>query len=100
VDAANKSGVKHVDDWLCPPRDRLLPSDTLTDKEGRGITASPPARSPLSRKIKDTDKADFEGDIDGVGGQLAINLLLITIGCLMLLLVVVGLISYCRAVSS
>jgi hypothetical protein len=108
---ANKTGVKPVDDWQCPARDRPQVADSTSDGDGRPLTQWSPshvhgaaAGSSLLRRIKDTDKADADfdaaDDADGVGGHLAVQLLLITLGCLAVMLIVVGLVSYCRAVGS
>jgi len=98
---AERSGAKQVDDWLCP----TPYSQTTTSTRRRSGTAAVdrPSTGQRHRSTVDqvTGAAAAEGQADGdeVDG-LTMNLLLITISVLLVLLVVVGLASYCRAVHS
>jgi len=101
-DTAERSGVKQIDDWLCPAPYRQtgtstrrrsgLPATAAVDRLATGQRH----RSTTGDKVKNgVGERDDEND-DG----LTIDLLLITLGVLLALLIVVGLASYCRAVRS
>ena len=121
---AKRSGAKQVDDWLCPtPYSQTTTStrrrsgtaavdrpstgqrhrSTVDQVRGGGTGAGVQSTGQRHRSTDDqvTGAAAAEGQADGdeVDG-LTMNLLLITISVLLVLLVVVGLASYCRAVHS
>jgi len=98
--AAERSNAKQIDDWLCPTPYRQtststrrrsgLPATAAVD----GLATGQRHRSAADDEVK--NGAEESSDDDG----LTIDLLLMTLGVLLALLVVVGLASYCRAVRS
>ena len=96
---AERSGAKQVDDWLCPTPYPQTP--TSTRRRSGTAAVDRPATGQRHRSTADevTSAVDRLSDGDDVD-SLTMDLLLITLGVLLALLIVVGLASYCRAVRS
>jgi len=96
-----RSGVKQIDDWLCPTPYRQTGTSTRRRSGLPGTAAVDRlATGQRHRSSADVDtKSGVQGrDDDENEDGLTIDLLLMTLGVLLTLLIVVGLASYCRAV--
>ena len=97
-----RSGAKQIDDWLCPSPQRHTGTSTRR-RSGLPATAAVD-RLATGQKHRSTTgvqaKDGAEGRSDDENDGLTIDLLLMTLGVLLALLLVVGLASYCRAVRS
>ena len=94
---AERNGARQVDDWLCPSQN---PQTTTSTRRRSGTAAVD--RLSTGQRHRSTDDQVTSGalaDHDRVDG-LTMHLLLITLGVLLVLLIVVGFASYCRAVRS
>ena len=93
------NGAKQVDDWLCPTS---YPQTTTSTRRRSGTAAVDRLSTGQRHRSTDdevTSGADGLANNDHVDG-LTMDLLLITLGVLLALLIVVGFASYCRAVRS
>ena len=100
--AAERSGAKQIDDWLCPTPQRQTGTSTRR-RSGLPATAAVDrlATGQRHRSTADNQAKDgADGRADDENDGLTIDLLLMTLGILLALLLVVGLASYCRAVRS
>lgn len=99
--SGNKSGLRSIDDWRCP-------RNQLEHQRSHTTSSVTPARSPLLRRVKDTDYVDnvmlSPYPVDAWWATdtapLVSHLLLSTIGVLVTMLTIIGLVSYWRASSS
>jgi len=98
---AERSGAKQIDDWLCPTPERQTATST---RRRSGLLATAAGDRPATgQRHRSTEDDKVSGGDEGPGSAdeldgLTIDLLLMTLGVLLTLLLVVGLASYCRAV--
>ena len=102
AETAERSGARQIDDWLCPTPYRQTATSTRR-RSGLLATAAVDRTVAGQRHRSTADVGVSGGGVDPADDDddgLTIDLLLLTLGVLLVLLLVVGLASYCRAVRS
>jgi len=98
--SAERSNVKQVDDWLCPTP-HVQTSATSTRRRSGSPAAGAVDRQTTGQRHRSADRTTGREDPHSDDDEgLTVDLLLVTLGVLLALLIVVGLASYCRAVRS
>ena len=93
--SANKTDSKLVEDWVCPtaepPYELRKRSDASSRTNHKDILSSATHKTPLHKMPERRYSSD---------NNVPVHLVLIIIGCLLLLLIIIGFVSYYKAIRS
>jgi len=106
---ADKTGSKAVDDWLCPSSKVTLSTSRLDTGSNVRSHVIYNRKPPLDAAMSDdaasltrtfTANRKLRQDLLHTDHVLLVRYILVTFGCLLAILIVIGLVSYCTAVNS
>ena len=101
--AANKTDSKLIEDWQCPTLDPLIPNKDKNSLRASQKKSAENGKSGDSNQLKPSSKNIHKKQGPppaNSNGAIPVHIILIIIGGLILMLIIVGFVSYYKAIRS